>query len=149
MQREDNVKTQKKVAIYKPMKDTSEEINSADTSISGFQGSNGEKINFPPLSHSACGILLWLSLQTNASPKGKTKGAYSVTQLCLTLQDSTDCGLPGSSEHGIFPGKNTRVGCHFLPQGIFLTWRSNPRLLHLLHCQADSLPLRHLGNPQN
>ena len=108
------MKTQKKTAIYKPTKDTSEETNSADTSISGFQGSNGEKIHFPCLSHSACGTLLWLSLQTKASPKGKTERAYSVTQLCLTLPDSTDCALPGSSEHGIFPGKKTRVGCHFL-----------------------------------
>ena len=29
-----------------------------------------------------------------------------------------------------FPGKDTRVGCHFLLQGIFLTQRSNPGLLH-------------------
>ena len=29
-----------------------------------------------------------------------------------------------------FPGKNTRVGCHFLLQGIFLTQGSNPHLLH-------------------
>ena len=29
-----------------------------------------------------------------------------------------------------FPGKNTRVGCHFLPQGIFPTQESNLRLLH-------------------
>ena len=28
------------------------------------------------------------------------------------------------------PGKNTGVGCHFLLQGIFLTQRSNPGLLH-------------------
>ena len=42
------------------------------------------------------------------------------------------------------PGKNTGVGCHFLLQGIFPTQGSN---LHLLHCQADSLPLSHLGSP--
>ena len=36
-----------------------------------------------------------------------------------------------------FPGKNTRVGCHFLLQGIFLTQGSNS---HLIHQQADSLP---------
>ena len=47
-----------------------------------------------------------------------------------------------------FPGKNTGVGCHFLLQGIFPTQGSNPRLLYLLHWQADSLPLRHLGSPQ-
>ena len=45
-----------------------------------------------------------------------------------------------------FPGKNTGVGCHFLLQGIFLTQGSNPCLLHLRHCQADSLPLSHLGS---
>ena len=37
---------------------------------------------------------------------------------------------PGSSVHGIFPGKNTGVGCHFLLQGIFLTEGLNPGLLH-------------------
>ena len=35
-------------------------------------------------------------------------------------------------------GKDIRVGCHFLLQGIFLTQGSNPRILHW---QADSLPL--------
>ena len=29
-----------------------------------------------------------------------------------------------------FPGKNTGVGCHFLPQGIFPTQGSNPGPLH-------------------
>ena len=42
------------------------------------------------------------------------------------------------------PGKNTGVGCHFLLQGIFLTQGSNPQLLHW---QADSLPLNHVGSP--
>ena len=51
--------------------------------------------------------------------------------------------LPGSSVH--FPSKNTESGGHFLLQGIFLTQGSNP---HLPHCQVDSLPLSHLGNPQ-
>ena len=32
-----------------------------------------------------------------------------------------DYSLPGSSVPGIFPGRNTGVGCHFLLQGIFLT----------------------------
>ena len=45
---------------------------------------------------------------------------------------------------GHFPGKNAGMGCHFLLQGIFLTQGSN---LHLLHWQADSLPLCHLGSP--
>ena len=40
---------------------------------------------------------------------------------------------------------NTAVGCLFLLQRLFLTQGSNPCLLHLLHWQADSLPLSHLG----
>ena len=47
----------------------------------------------------------------------------------------------------LFPGKNTRVGCHFLLQGIYPTQGSNPCLSHLLHWQLDSLPLHHLGSP--
>ena len=42
-----------------------------------------------------------------------------------------------------FPGKNTRVGCRFLLQGIFLTQGLSPRLLHALHWRAASLPLNH------
>ena len=45
------------------------------------------------------------------------------------------------------PGRNTRVGHHFLLQGIFPTQRQNPCLLHLLHWQVDSSPLCHLGSP--
>ena len=39
-----------------------------------------------------------------------------------------------------FPGKNTRLGYHFLLQRIFLTQGSNPWPLHFLHWQEDSLP---------
>ena len=50
-------------------------------------------------------------------------------QSCPTLSDPMDCSPPGSSVHDS-PGKSTRVGCHSLLQGIFLTQRSNTRLLH-------------------
>ena len=43
-----------------------------------------------------------------------------------------------------FPGKNTRVGCHFLLQGIVLTQGSNPCLLYW---QADSLLWNHQASP--
>ena len=66
---------------------------------------------------------------------------------CPTLCDPIDCSLSGSSVHGIFPGKITGVGCHFLLQGIFLTQRSNPSLMHLLRWHVGSLPLCHLGSP--
>ena len=70
----------------------------------------------------------------------------SVSQLCQTLCDPTNCSPPGSSSVG-FSRKNTGVGCHCLLQGIFLTRGLNPCLLHLLHWQSYSLPLSHLGNP--
>ena len=52
----------------------------------------------------------------------------SVTQLGLTLWDPMDCSLSGSSAHGIFPGKNTGVGCRFLLQWIFPPEVSSPGL---------------------
>ena len=39
-----------------------------------------------------------------------------------------DCRPPDTSVHGDSPGRNTRVGCHALLQGIFLTQGSNPRM---------------------
>ena len=35
----------------------------------------------------------------------KVKSESEVTQLCLTLSDSMDCSLPGSSIHGIFQAR--------------------------------------------
>ena len=70
-----------------------------------------------------------------------------VAQSCLTVCDPMDCSPAGSSVHGIFSGKNTGVGCHFLLWGIFLTQGLNPVLLHLLHWQAESLILHRLGSP--
>ena len=49
-------------------------------------------------------------------------------QSCLTLWDTMDYTPPGSVK---FPGKNTRVGCHFLLQGIFPT-----QGLNLVSCIA-------------
>ena len=63
---------------------------------------------------------------------------YSVIQLCPIL---TRLLCPWD-----FLGKNSRVGCHFLLQEIFLTQGSNLNLLCLRHWQADFLPLCHLGS---
>ena len=65
------------------------------------------------------------------------------SNLCLTLLQ-----LPGLQPTRLlcpqdFPSKNTRVGCHFLLQGIFPTQESND----LLHWQVDSLLLSHQGSP--
>ena len=51
---------------------------------------------------------------------------------CLAMSiscDPTGCSWPSSCIHGISPGKNPGVGCHFLFQGIFLTQGLNPRHL--------------------
>ena len=58
---------------------------------------------------------------------------FSQTKLCLTLCNPMDCSPPGSSVHGDFPGKNPKVSCHCLLQGIFPTQGSNLCLLsHLM-----------------
>ena len=70
--------------------------------------------------------------------------ACTHAQSCLTLCDPARLLCPWN-----FPDRNTGAGCHFLLQGSFLTQGSNPSLLRLLHWQAGSLPLHHLGSPIN
>ena len=69
----------------------------------------------------------------------------SVAQLCLTLCDPMDCSPPGSSVHGDSLGKNTRVGCHALLQGIFTIQGLNPGLPH---CRQILYHLNHQGCPR-
>ena len=76
-----------------------------------------------------------------APVKELVRGWCSVTQMCLTVSNSVDCGSPGSSAHGSFRQEYWR-GLAFLTKG------SNPRLLCLLHWQADSLPLTYLESPK-
>ena len=77
-----------------------------------------------------------------------TSGVVLAAQSCLTLCDPMDCSLPGSSRLPCpwdFPGKNSAVGCHSLPQGIFPTQGSNPGVLHW---QVDALPSKPPGKPE-
>ena len=76
-------------------------------------------------------------------------GTHSVAQSCPTLWDTVDCSPLGSSVHGIFQARILGVGCYFLLQGTFSTKGSNPHILCLLHWQADSLLLSHLGSPES
>ena len=55
-----------------------------------------------------------------------------------------DCSLPASSVHGIFQARILEWVAISSSRGIFPTQGSNPRLLHW---QADSLPVSHLGSP--
>ena len=64
------------------------------------------------------------------------------SQLCLTLCDPMDTRLLHPWD---FLGKSTRVGCHFLLQGIFLTQGSNPGLPH---CRQTLYHLSHQGSPK-
>ena len=88
------------------------------------------------------------SAKTHYSQKKKKKKKVAKlpnpnpdAQLYPTLQPHV-CSLPDSIVHGIFPGMNTGVGCHFLFQGIFLIQESNPGLLH---CRQIIYPLSHEG----
>ena len=65
---------------------------------------------------------------------------------CPALCDPMAYNWPGSSVRN-FPGENTGVGCHFLLLWIFPAQGLNSHFLCLLHWQADSLPLGHLGSP--
>ena len=65
-----------------------------------------------------------------------------VAQSCLTLQPH-ELKPVRLLCPWVFPGKNAGVSCHFLLQGIFLTQRPNPCLLHW---QMASLPLSHQGS---
>ena len=74
-------------------------------------------------------------------PQGLPKWSEAA-QSCPTLCDPMAFSPPGSSISGIFPGKNTGVGCHFLLQGIFPTQGSNPGLPH---SRQTLYPLSHQG----
>ena len=60
--------------------------------------------------------------------------------------DPMDHSPPGSSIHEIVQARILEWAAMPPLQGIFLIQGSNLRLLRLLHWQADSLPLSHLGS---
>ena len=68
-------------------------------------------------------------------------------QSCQTLCDPVDCNPPGSSVHGILQARIMEWVAISSSRGIFLTQGLNPHLWRLLHRQADSLLLGHLGSP--
>ena len=85
--------------------------------------------------------------------KNKTKQNYGllnipvclVAQQCPALCALMDYRLPGSSVYGDSLGKNTRVGCHALLQGIFPTQGLKPGLPH---CRGILYQLNHQGSPR-
>ena len=83
-------------------------------------------------------------LQARVPSGGSMRTALLLSSGRSVVCDPTDWSPPGFSVHGIFPGKNTGMGCHSLLQAIFPTQGPNPRLLH---GQADSSPLSHQEVP--
>ena len=73
---------------------------------------------------------------------------WRAAQSLPTLCNHMDCSPTRLLCPWNFPGKNTRVGCHALLQGIFLTQGLNLHLLCLLHWQVGSLQLALPGNPE-
>ena len=66
-----------------------------------------------------------------------------VTWLCPILCNPMDHSPPDSTVHGDSPGKNTRVGCHNLLQGVFPTQASKS---DLLQCRQILYHLSHQGS---
>ena len=62
----------------------------------------------------------------------------------VTLCNSMDCSLPGSSVHWDSPSKNTGVGCYALLQGYLPSGGSNPGLPY---CRQILYHLSHQGSP--
>ena len=85
-----------------------------------------------------------------AKSRTRLSDFHSLTHTSVSLSVVSDSLQP----HGLqptrllypwnFPGMNTRVGCHFLPQGIFLIQESNPGLLH---CRQILYQLSYEGSP--
>ena len=105
------------------------------------------------------GLCVILIASTTVSCCENHNNLYTVFQYSLALASALSRSVVSDSlqRHGQqpsrllcpwnFPGKNTGVGCYFILQGIFSTYRLNPHLWHLLHWQVDFFfpPLRHLG----
>ena len=92
---------------------------------------------------------LWVKLlsmsvcRSLCGPQFATVCALSCIQLC----DIMNWSLLGSSARGIFQARTLEWGAISYSKGIFMIQGSNPRLLHLQHWQADSLPLAPPGKP--
>ena len=131
----------------------------------GFRISRSERYHFPEAAWSPSETmrqdkkrLLWALYEYHRNfrylvtclPQGVVRAPppllwalLSCSELSYSLHPM-DCHPPGSSVHEIFPSKNIRLGCHFLLQGIFLTQRLNP---HLMHWWLDFLTTVLPGKP--
>ena len=113
-------------------------IQSAETRLGADCGSDHELL----IAKFRLIIILCSQRWRNSIQSTKTRpGAQSGPTLCNPM----DCSSPGSSVHGVSPGKNTGVGCHDLLQGIFPTQGSNPGLPNF---RQFLYQLSHKGSPR-
>ena len=100
------------------------------------------KIKLSPVAPALAGRLFTAEPRRKPHMTMKRKKSESeVVQSCPTLCDPMDTRLLRLWD---FLGKSTRVGCHFLLQGIFRTQGSNPGLPH---CRQTLYRLSHQGSP--
>ena len=95
-----------------------------------------------PFPHEWQPLFYFLSLWIHST----TLGICMHAQSCQLFATPIDCSLPGTSLTWNFPEKNTRVCCHSLLQGIFLTQGSNSSILH---CRQILYHLSHQGSPKH
>ena len=108
-------------------------------------------------------LWIWFCLQCLKVSRGEKKKyiyiyTHTHTYICIYMVWYV-CSVTSNSlrSHGLLatrllypwdsPGKNARVGCHFLLWGIFPMQELDLFFPSLLHWQADSLPLNPLGSP--
>ena len=82
----------------------------------------------------------WAHVLQLLTPHACTPQERVCVQLRPTVWDPVDYSPPGSSVHGIFPGKNTGVGCCFLLQRIVPARGSSLHLLRLYTGKRTSCP---------
>ena len=82
-----------------------------------------------------------------STPFFQLLAVYVCIQSCLTLCDPMDCVTHQAPLSMEFCRQEYWSGLSFPTPGDFPTQELNPRLLHLLCWQADSLPLHHLSSP--
>ena len=89
-------------------------------------------------------VTLYRRQWSKPSPRKQFK-SHSCVQI-FAIPWTVACHAPLSIG---FPRQEYWSGLPFLLQVILPTWGLNPHLLHLLHWQADSLPLVSPGKPQS
>ena len=75
----------------------------------------------------------------------KVKSESEVTQLCLTPSDPMDCSPPGSSIHGIFPGKDRAFHRKVLSLSLFFFFLTIPQFGLLSQVSSLKLSSGHSG----